>query len=314
MTNSYLSAIAAALCLMAGPALAQEGEPAAAEQPAAEASGAAPGDAPVDPVVATVNGADILLSDVQAAGAELPAEYQNMPPQLLFPTLLDRVIDGHLLAAAATESGIAEEDSVQRDIERVRRQVLGQAYILDAIEAATTEEALEARYEAIKDEPDFAFEERKTRHILVESEDQAREIIAELDGGAEFAELAQERSTGPSASDGGDLGYIRRDSVVPSFGEAAFTLEVGAYTKEPVESQFGWHVITVEDVRSTTPSLEETEGQLRQEIARDTVMQVVNDLREDAEIERFNMDGTPITEDEPAEGGDGAADQGDAAQ
>jgi len=126
-------------------------------------------------------------------------------------------------------------------------------------------------------------------------------VSEELAGGADFAELAKERSTGPSGPNGGDLGYFRESQMVPEFAEAAFAMEVGTSSETPVQTQFGWHVILVEDRRSVEPSFEDSEPQLRQDVAREIVTSMVDDLREGAEIERFNLDGSPMPE-EPAAG------------
>ena len=127
------------------------------------------------------------------------------------------------------------------------------------------------------------------------SEEEAAEVITELAGGAEFESIARERSVDPSArSNSGDLGFFRREQMVPEFAEAAFALQPGEHTEKPVKSQFGWHVIEVLDRRTGTPTFEETEPRLRQELAREVVMALVADLRADAEIERFNLDGSPM--------------------
>ncbi len=128
--------------------------------------------------------------------------------------------------------------------------------------------------------------EQHARHILVASEEDARAVITELDGGADFVELAKERSTGPSGPRGGDLGYFTSDQMVPEFSAAAQTLEPGQYTKDPVQTQFGWHVIKLEDRReSAPPSFADMEPQLRQEMTRENVETVLSELREDADVE-----------------------------
>ncbi len=123
-------------------------------------------------------------------------------------------------------------------------------------------------------------------------------------GGADFAELAKEKSTGPSGPQGGDLGYFKKGQMVPEFGDAAFAMEVGSTSPEPVKTQFGFHVIKVEDKRTVEPTFEESEPQIRQEVARTIVTDLVEELREGAKIERFNMDGTPMVmkEDEAEKG------------
>jgi peptidyl-prolyl cis-trans isomerase C len=132
----------------------------------------------------------------------------------------------------------------------------------------------------------------------VKSKEEADAVIKELQNGADFATLAQQRSTGPSASNGGDLGFFRRDQMVPAFADAAFALQPGQFTAEPVQTQFGWHVIKVFERRTVEPTFEESEPQLRQEVAREIVTALVSDLHEGAKIERFNFDGTPV-QDKP---------------
>jgi peptidyl-prolyl cis-trans isomerase C len=146
----------------------------------------------------------------------------------------------------------------------------------------------------MKGQPGFAYEEVHARHILVGSEAEARDIIKQLDAGADFAELAKAKSTDPSAkTNGGDLGYFRRDAMVPEFAEAAFTIKPGTIDQEPVKTQFGWHVIKVEDRRQTVPPFAEKEPELREQVAREIVTALVASARSGAKIERFNLDGTP---------------------
>jgi peptidyl-prolyl cis-trans isomerase C len=215
--------------------------------------------------------------------------------------LLDRVIDFQLLSAEAEKQDFAEDEQVQAALDRARASVLRDAMLQQKIDEATTEEALQKRYNEMKEQEGFSYEEVHARHILLASEDEAKEVIEALDGGADFAELAKEKSTGPSGPQGGDLGYFKKDQMVPEFGNAAFGMEVGATSSEPVQTQFGYHVIKVEDKRTVEPTMDETAPQLRQEVAREIVTALVTELREDAEIERFNMDGSPVPE-APAEG------------
>ena len=121
------------------------------------------------------------------------------------------------------------------------------------------------------------------------------DVISQLEGGADFAELAKTHSTGPSGPNGGDLGYFTTGQMVPAFEQAAFALETGAFTKQPVKTQFGWHVIYLEDRRATpAPSLSEVEARLRDEMAREIEVDYIKTLTSDATVERFNMDGTPM--------------------
>lgn len=275
---------AAALALVAAAAGAQE-----------ESASSAP-----NPVVAIVGDKEVYLSDVEQAARNLPEQYQQMPLQMLFPQLVDRLIDLELLATEAEERDYAERDEVQPLLEQARARVLRDALIGEMVTEATTDEKVEARFEEMKGNEDFAVEEVHARHILLETEEAADEVIAELDDGADFAEVAKESSTGPSAEDGGDLGYFRREQMVPEFAEAAFAMEPGTHSSTPVQSQFGFHVIEVLDKRTTEPTLDESAPEIRQELAQEVVAELVGELRGEVEIERFNMDGTPASEGEGA--------------
>jgi len=139
-------------------------------------------------------------------------------------------------------------------------------------------------------------------HILVETEEEAQEIIGLLDEGGDFAQLASERSTGPSGPTGGDLGYFGAGNthMVPEFEEAAFALDVGSYSGAPVQTQFGWHVILVTDKRAVAkPAFEEVADQLREEMANQVISDVIDDLREGVDIQMFNLDGSPVAPAEP---------------
>jgi len=247
-----------------------------------------------DTVVAIVNGEPIQRAELEAVARGLPEQFRQMPMQMLYGVLLDRVIDFRLLSDEAERVGMGDEPEVEEALARARADVLRDALVEQKIAEGTTEERLRELYDGLRQSDDFAQEEVHARHILLESEADARAVIEELQGGADFATLAQERSTGPSAPSGGDLGYFERGQMVPEFGEAAFALESGAITTEPVQTQFGWHVIKVLDRRTAEPTFAESEPQLRQDLAREIVTALVGDLREDAEIERFNIDGTPL--------------------
>jgi peptidyl-prolyl cis-trans isomerase C len=247
-----------------------------------------------DAVAAIVDGTEIYRSDVEAVAGTLPEQLRQIPFPQLYGMLLDRAIDFRLLANAAENQDLTDRPDVQAALAKARADVLRDAYVRQRIQEGTTDERLRARYEELKDEEGFAQEEVHARHILVASEDEAKKVIAELAGGADFAALAKDHSIGPSGPKGGDLGFFRREQMVPEFAEAAFALESGQHTQEPVQTQFGWHVIEVIDRRIGTPSFEESEPRLRQEVAREIVTALVTDLRDDAEIERFNLDGTPM--------------------
>jgi peptidyl-prolyl cis-trans isomerase C len=247
-----------------------------------------------DPVLAVVNGEQIKKSDLDEAYAGLPEQYRQMPMEMIYDPLLDRVIDGRLLLAEAQKREIGKDPKVQAEIERARENVLRDSLVEQAVQQGTTQEKLQAAYEAMKSQPGFAYEEAHARHILVASEEEAREIIKQLQGGADFATLAKEKSTDPSAqTNAGDLGFFRRESMVPEFADAAFTIEPGTIAPDPVKTQFGWHVIKVEERRQTVPSFADKEPELREQVAREIVNALLTEVRSGAKIERFNLDGSP---------------------
>ena len=247
-----------------------------------------------DPVVAIVDGTEFRLSDLEQTYRELPEQFRQMPLEALYEPLVDRLIDGELILRAAEASNLAEDSEVQAAIERARDDVLRQAVIEEAVEEATSDEAIAAAYEEMKAQPDFIVEQITASHILVETEEEASELIAELDAGADFAELAQEHSLDPGSANGGELGTFRRGAMVPAFEEAAFALEPGTYSSEPVETQFGYHVILVSAKEQTEPALAEVEQQIRADLTRNAIEGLLETMREGAEVTRFNMDGTPI--------------------
>ncbi|MGF1611272.1 MAG: peptidylprolyl isomerase [Kiloniellales bacterium] len=245
-----------------------------------------------DLVVARVDGTDVTRAEVMALARNLPAQYQAQA-EMLFPMLLDRRIDMLLIGNAASDDGLANDDEVAERLESLRLDIMREVYLERLIDKEVTDARVKARYDTFLSE-NPAKAEINARHILLESEEEAREVIAELDGGADFAELARNRSTGPSSAQGGDLGYFTADQMVPEFSQAAFALEPGSHSKDPVQTQFGWHVIKVEDKRTQEPpSFEELEDEMKNEVTRDVVASRIGDLRETAEIEMIAPAGKP---------------------
>jgi peptidyl-prolyl cis-trans isomerase C len=258
-----------------------------------------------DQVVATIDGEAITIADLMQIHQELPEQFRQIPFEMLYPNLLENAIDTRLLIAAARSAGLENDPEVVRRVAAFQDRVIQQVYLDHEIEAQLTDEVLRARYdEEIGNVPDQY--EVRASHILVETEEEAREIIGLLDEGADFATLANERSTGPSGPNGGDLGYFGAGPtrMVPEFEEAAFALEVGEYTDTPVQTQFGWHVILVTDRRAIAkPTFEQVRDQLRMQMAEQVVNDALADLREGVDIQMFNLDGTPADgqDDAPAE-------------
>lgn len=266
MLRKTLLAASLASVIFATPAMAQDAAPAE------------------DPVLATVNGEEILESEVRATQQGLPQQYRQLPFEMLKPDLLTREINQRLLMIAGSDAGLAEDADVKARVEALQRRVIAETFLDRALDEAVTEDAIKAKYDEFvaSNEPE---PQVHARHILLESEEDAKAIIAELDDGADFAELAKEKSTGPSGPNGGDLGFFNRADMVAPFAEAAFAMDAGSYSKEPVQTQFGWHVILVEEKKAgTQPSLDEVRQQLTAEVTRDAITAIVDDLREKADI------------------------------
>ena len=241
-----------------------------------------------DPVVARLNDVEIRESDVLRARGRLPASLRDMPKERIVPLLTDIVIASRLLADEARKRGIAYEPEVREQIDMVTDLVLEQELLSRELEDELTEADVRARYDELVAETENR-EQVRASHILLKEKEDAEAVIEELDEGGDFAELAKERSVGPSAEAGGDLGYFTRSEMAAPFSEAAFALEPGQYTREPAKTKFGWHVILVEDRRSVQPPpFDQVREQIRTRLAAELRADYVEDLIEDADLERFD--------------------------
>jgi len=183
---------------------------------------------------------------------------------------------------------------VQTRLKRYEDRLIQEAYLNRAIKQSETEDRLKTRYQEMLKQK-AAQEEVHARHILLASEAEAKSVVAQLDKGADFAALAKQYSTDPNAQSGGDLGYFGHDDMVPEFADAAFSLPVGEYTKTPVKTEFGWHVIKVEDRRvGKPPSFEDAREELSQDLAHDIIEAKLQELRGAAKVEEFGLDGKPL--------------------
>src|SRR6185437_2707192 len=256
--------LAAAILMLGGAALAAQPAPAD------------------DPVVARVDGAVVHRSDVAAAQRQLPEQYQHVPIEQIYPQLLNQVVTGRLLAAAGRKAKLADDPEVKKRLADAQDRIIEDVYINRAVEAGVTDAKLHEQYEKFLKEQKPK-EEVSARHILVATEDEAKAIIAQLDKGADFATLAKEKSTDPAKDTGGDLGFFARDGMVPEFADAAFKLGKGEYTKTPVHTSYGWHVIKLDDRRTAPPpSFEESKDELTSELARSIIMDKVKALHDAA--------------------------------
>ncbi len=255
-------------------------------------AGLAHAQAPADPVIAKVNGAEIRVSDVTEAAQGLPAEYRGMPQNVLIPMLTDQLIDRAAIVVMARKAGLDKDPATARAIARAVDEALENAQMRKEIEPSLTDAAVLARYNkdiAGKDgEPEV-----HARHILVGSEADALKVIADLKKGGDFAAIAKDRSSDPGAGQGGDLGFFKKGDMVPEFSAVAFTLKVGEISDKPVKSQFGWHVIKVEERRAAPPPpFEQAQEQVRQTMIQEGVAKLLATARAGVTIERFNPDGT----------------------
>jgi peptidyl-prolyl cis-trans isomerase C len=233
-------------------------------------------------VVASVNGEEITLGHMIMARESLPQQYKQLPDEVLYNAILDQLIQQ---TALKQQLNGEVPHYVQLSVENESRALLAADVIETVMEGAASEEALRAAYDR-KYSTGNGGDEFHAAHILVETEEEAREIKEELEDGADFATMAKTRSTGPSGPSGGDLGWFGLGSMVPEFEEAVLAMRSGDISA-PVQTQFGWHVILLRERRkSEAPSFEEVRGELEQELRTRAVEDRVNALTAAAAIER----------------------------
>jgi peptidyl-prolyl cis-trans isomerase C len=244
-----------------------------------------------DPVVATVDGSPIHRSDVTEFQKMLPPQYQHMPIEVLYSALLDKLVEMKLVAEAGRKEHLENDKDVKERVAQVEERVIEEVYVQRLIEKSVTDAALHKRYdEYVK--TTAAQQEISARHILVQTEDEAKDIRAQLVKGADFAQLARDKSIDPSAkAQGGDLGFFKRDEMVPEFSDAAFKLKDGEIS-QPVKTQYGWHIIKVEAHRTQQPSFATMKDKLAFDMSNEVRNDAVAKLRKTAKVERFNLDGS----------------------
>jgi peptidyl-prolyl cis-trans isomerase C len=293
MLSRLLSAMALCIACATGNALLAADIPVApgSQVPGGQRPSPLP---PGDTVVARIDGTELHLSDVEAAQQNLPPQAQKLPLDQIYPALLDRLVDGALLTEAGRKDHLDREPEVQLRLKRFEDRLIQEAYLNRAVKQGETEDRLKARYQTFVKEK-AGREEVRARHILVKTEAEAKQVIAELDKGADFVSLAKKYSTDTGADAGGDLGYFGHDDMVAAFADAAFAVPAGQYTRAPVKTEFGWHVIKVEDRRlAKPPSFDEAREELGQALAHDIIDAKLKELRSTARIETFGLDGKPL--------------------
>jgi len=233
-------------------------------------------------VLATVNGTDITLGHVILLRSQLPEQYQSTPDEILFDGILEQLINQTLLGDSIAEETLEMRLSLENE-----RRVLRAAIAIETAlgDAPTDEEFLTAYDEAygnLPEEPEF-----NASHILVETEDEAKALIVELDGGADFAALAKEKSTGPSGPNGGELGWFGLGQMVEPFELAVIEMETGQISA-PVQTQFGWHVLILNEKRNKpAPTLDSVKTELATALQQQRVEDAIAALREEADVEKM---------------------------
>ena len=278
MTLRLIPLATAAALLVSAPAGMAQSKPAAGAE--------------ADPVVARVNGVELHQSDVLAAQRSLPQQYRQAPLAQIYPQLLDQLVTTELVTEAAQKAKFNDDPEVKKQTAEFERRAMREAWLQHVVAETATDQRLHEQYQKyLKDHP--AREEVKASHILVANEGEAKSIIAQLDKGADFAALAKQHSSDSSKDSGGELGYFGKEDMVPEFSAAAFKLAKGQYTETPVKTQFGWHVIKVEDRRVAQPSFSEVKEELTDSLAREAIGERIKQLRAGAKVQTFTLDGKP---------------------
>lgn len=238
----------------------------------------------VDTVLATVDDTPITLGEVIAVRQSLPDQYQQLPDEVLITALVQQLSDQQLLANAGHAAGLSDLASVRLSLRNQERAVMADAYmakeLLARVDAARIQSVYEERY---LNAP--AVQEVRAAHILVETEEKAKDLKAQMEAGADFAALAAEHGTDGTASRGGDLGFFVKEQMVPEFAEAAFAMEPGTIS-DPVQTAFGWHLIKLDEKRDRpVPPLEAVEGELVSELTQAAQEAILTELRDAAKVE-----------------------------
>ena len=282
---------------LSGPLLAEEAKEPSTAAPAAPA--AQPTQFTVPDPVAVVNGTPIPKATFDLYAQQLSGQAPVNSPEAS-QALIDQLILEELLVQEAAKQNLTEDPEIQQQLTMIQRSLLASTVMRRMLNAdAPSADAIQKEYEtavaAMRDK------EYKASHILVDSEDKAKEIIAELQKDGQFAELAKAHSSDSSAANGGELGWFTPNMMVPPFAQAVTQMEKGKYSEQPVQTPFGWHVILLEDTRDTTPpALEELKPQITQMLQSRKVNDYLEQLRSGAEVEVMEIQ---VSEATPAEGG-----------
>jgi peptidyl-prolyl cis-trans isomerase C len=243
-------------------------------------------------VVARVNGVDIRQSDLQLAEEDVGADMQAATPEAKREHLISYLADIIMVTQAADKKKLADNPEFKRRLAFLRNKLLMGYELQDEAKAAVNDESLHQTYnDAVKSMG--GQEEVHARHILVESEDEAKALQEQLKNGADFAALAKEKSKDPGAAEGGDLGYFTKDQMVPDFADVAFKMYPGQVSN-PVKTQFGWHLIKLEDKRTKQPpEFDKVKDQIEAFLTRKAQTEFIAKLRQAAKVERLDKPAEP---------------------
>lgn len=244
--------------------------------------------------VAIVNGETINEAEIVEFFLELPPEVQQRGIQILFPGLLEELIRRRVVMPQALADGMADDPEVAERLASIKEDLIYNLYVRRKAEARVADADVRAAYDQwAAGQP--VEEEIEASHILLETEEEARAVIADVTAGTPFADIAREKSTGPSGPEGGYLGWMRPGQTVQPFNDAMFALQPNQFTADPVQTQFGWHVILVADRRTVQPpAYEEMEAQFRQQLAQSEAQAYLEGVVDGATVQRLDADGNPL--------------------
>jgi len=248
-----------------------------------------------DTVRATVDGQKFTYAEIMKEKDGLPKQYQSEPDSKLFPALEDQVIGAFVVYKAAKAEGLENKPEVKKAIEKAVEGIVSQAYLLEKVKGKITDASLKGKYEEIvKKFPDE--KEAHLRHILVSDKETAQAVIKALKNGTDFKKLAQQKSKDGTAKDGGDLGFMRKSELPQELADAAFALTPGTSSQEPIKTDFGWHVLKIEEIRDAKPpKFDEIKNELKALMTQEAIMGIIKELRSKAKIELFDENGKPVS-------------------
>lgn len=236
-------------------------------------------------VYATINGEKLTGKDVLDFVSKLPPQMQEAPAAQLLEMIVNQMVNDRLVAIDAKKQNLDSDSVTKQRIAEITEQVIRDRYVEKALDGKITDKAIKERYnELIKSIPDQ--NEIRASHILVADEKTAKDVLAKLNKGEDFAKLAKQYSTDGTKENGGDLGYFIKGAMVPEFADAAFALKKGDVSKAPVKTQFGYHIIKVVDIRKhVKPTLEQIQDRIRAQLTDEQIRKMVDDLRAKSKVE-----------------------------